>query len=137
MHAAHINACCVSSRLLLKCIDTRTWNGEVWKFHARKPWFTQAHPSHLYMHASVHVTHDNNVRCSASRHFRNKKEEYVKATIDDLESNTKLTNIRDMCIVIGDFKKGYQPTTTIVKVEKAIENLKGHKSPNVDQTQQK
>ena len=42
----------------------------------------------------------------------------MKATIDDLESNTKLTNIRDVYIVIGDFKKGYQPTTTIVKVEK-------------------
>ena len=34
----------------------------------------------------------------------------MKATIDDLESNTKLTNISDMYIVISDFKKGYQPT---------------------------
>ena len=45
-------------------------------------------------------------------------EEYFKATIDDLETNTKLTIIRDMYIVISDFKKGYQPTTTVVKVEK-------------------
>ena len=70
------------------------------------------------MHASVHVTCDNNVRCEASRHFSNKKKKYLKATIDDFETNTKLTNIRDLYIVITDFKRGYQPRTTIVKVEK-------------------
>ena len=110
----------MSSRLLLNCTGTGTCNEEVWKFRARKPWFTQAHPSHLHMHASVHVPCDNNVRCEASRHFRSKKEEYLKATIDDLETNTKLTNIRDLYIVISDFKKDYKPRTTIVIFRKKL-----------------
>ena len=50
--------------------------------------------------------------------FQEQMEEYFKATIDDLETNTKLTNIRDRYFVISDFKKGYQPTATVVKVEK-------------------
>ena len=32
----------------------------------------------------------NNVRCEASRHFRNKKKEYLKAEIDELEINSKI-----------------------------------------------
>jgi len=31
----------------------------------------------------------NNVRQEASRHFRNKKKEYLKAKIDELEINSK------------------------------------------------
>jgi hypothetical protein len=33
----------------------------------------------------------------ASRHFRNKKREYLKEKINELESNSKIKNIRD-CI---------------------------------------
>jgi len=40
------------------------------------------------------VENPNNVICDASRHFRNKKTEYLKATIDELESNSKIKNIR-------------------------------------------
>ena len=36
----------------------------------------------------------NNVRCEASRHFRNKNNEYLKANIDELETNSKTKNIR-------------------------------------------
>jgi hypothetical protein len=92
----------------------------VWKFLAGKQWFTQALPSHLHMHGSVYVTHDNIVRCEVSRHLRNKKKEHLKATIDDIGTNTKLTNIRELSIVISDFKKSYQPRTTTVKAEKGI-----------------
>ena len=60
----------------------------------------------------------NNVRCEASRHFRNKKKEYLKAKIDELESNSKIINIRDMSRGIIDFKKIYQPRTNIVNDEK-------------------
>ena len=60
----------------------------------------------------------NNVRCEASRHFRNKKKEYLKAEIDERETNGKIKNIRDMNRGISDFKKGYQPRTNIVKDEK-------------------
>ena len=32
----------------------------------------------------------NSVRCEVSRHFRNKKEEYLKAKIEELETNSKV-----------------------------------------------
>jgi hypothetical protein len=31
----------------------------------------------------------NNVRCEASRHFRNKKREYLKGNINELATNSK------------------------------------------------
>ena len=64
------------------------------------------------------VDNVNNVRCEASRHFRNIKTECLKAKIDELETNTKTKNIRDLYSDISDFKKGYQPRTNIVKDEK-------------------
>jgi len=36
----------------------------------------------------------NNVRRDASRHFRNKKKAYLKAKIEELETNSKIKNIR-------------------------------------------
>ena len=60
----------------------------------------------------------NNVRHEASRHFRNKKKEYLKAKIDELVTNSKIRNFRDLYWVISDFKKGYQPRINIVKDEK-------------------
>jgi hypothetical protein len=48
----------------------------------------------------------NNVRCEASRHFRNKKREYLKARINEFETNAKNKNIRDMYNSISNFKKG-------------------------------
>ena len=59
----------------------------------------------------------NNVRCEASRHYRN-KDDYLKAKIDELETNGKFKNIRDLCRSISDFKEGYQPGTNIGKDEK-------------------
>ena len=56
----------------------------------------------------------NNVRREASRHFRNKKKAYLKAKIEDLETNSKIKNIR---YLYSDIKKGYQPRTDIVKDE--------------------
>ena len=58
----------------------------------------------------------NNVRSEASRHFRNKKA-YLRAKIEDLETNSKIKNIRDLYRGISDFKKGYQPRTNIIKDE--------------------
>jgi hypothetical protein len=60
----------------------------------------------------------NNVRREASRHFRNKKKEYLKAKMNELETNSKNKNIRDLCRGINDFKKGYQPRANVVKHEK-------------------
>jgi hypothetical protein len=63
------------------------------------------------------VNEDNlsEVRREASRHFRNEKREYLKDKINDLESNTKIKDIRDLYRGINEFKKGYQPRTTLVK----------------------
>ena len=60
----------------------------------------------------------NNVRRDVSRHFRNKKEAYLRAKIEELKINTKVKNIRDFYRGINDFKKGYQPRCNIVKDEK-------------------
>jgi len=49
----------------------------------------------------------NNVRCEASRHFRNKKKEYLKLKIEELEINNKIKNIWDLYRGTNDFKKGY------------------------------
>jgi hypothetical protein len=63
------------------------------------------------------VNEDNlsNVRRQASRYFRNKKREYLKDKINELESNSKNKNMRDLYRGINEFKKGYQPRTKTVK----------------------
>jgi len=38
----------------------------------------------------------NNVRREATRHFRNKKKEYLKTKIGELETNSKFKNIIDI-----------------------------------------
>jgi hypothetical protein len=60
----------------------------------------------------------NNVRRDASRHCRNKKKAYLKGKIEELETDSKINNIRDLYRGINDVKKGYQPKTRIVKDEK-------------------
>jgi len=60
----------------------------------------------------------NNLRREVSRHFRNKKKAYMRAKIEELETNSKIKNIRDLYRGIIDFKKGYQPRCNIVKDEK-------------------
>ena len=42
----------------------------------------------------------------------------MKVKIEGLENNSKINNVRDLYRGINDFKKGYQPRTTIVKGEK-------------------
>jgi hypothetical protein len=66
------------------------------------------------------VNADNlcNVRREASRHFRNKKWEYLKDRINEIELNGKNKNIRDMYKGITEFKKGYQPKINLVKDER-------------------
>ena len=60
----------------------------------------------------------NNVRREVSRHFRDKKKTYLRAKIEELETNSKIQNIRDLYRGINYFKKGYQPRCNIVKEEK-------------------
>ena len=49
----------------------------------------------------------NNGRREDSIHCRNKKRKYMKATTDELETNSKIENIRDWYSGISYFKKGY------------------------------
>ena len=51
-------------------------------------------------------------------HEKKKKNEYLEAKIDELETNIKIKNIRDLHRGINDFKKGYQHITKIIKDEK-------------------
>jgi hypothetical protein len=60
----------------------------------------------------------SNVRCEASRHFRNKKREYLKDKINELAMNSNNKNIRDLYRGIMGFKRDYQPRNNLVKDEK-------------------
>jgi hypothetical protein len=46
------------------------------------------------------------------------KKAYLKAKIEELETNSKINNVRDLYRGINDFRKGYKPRTIIVKDEK-------------------
>jgi hypothetical protein len=59
----------------------------------------------------------NNVRLEASRHFRNKKSEYLKDKINYLARNSKSKNTKDLYRGISEFKRGYQPLNNLVKDE--------------------
>jgi hypothetical protein len=50
--------------------------------------------------------------------LRNKRKAYLKAKIEELETNSEITNIRDFYRDDNDFKKGYQHRTTIVRDNK-------------------
>jgi hypothetical protein len=77
---------------------------------AKMQWIQDPSQSNLY--------NINIVRGDASRHFRNRKKAYLKAKIEELQTNSKINNIRDLYRGIYDFKKGDQPRTVIVKDEK-------------------
>jgi hypothetical protein len=62
----------------------------------------------------------NRVRREPSRHFRNKKKEYLKTKIEELETNSTIKNMRNWYRGISDFKKGCQFGTNIVKDEKGV-----------------
>jgi hypothetical protein len=46
----------------------------------------------------------NNAKCEASRHFKNKKEEYLRAKIYELQTNGRIKNIRDLYRGISDIR---------------------------------
>jgi hypothetical protein len=59
----------------------------------------------------------NNVSREASRYLTNKKREYMKDKINELATNSKDKNIRDLYRGINEFKRGYQPRNNVVKDE--------------------
>jgi len=101
----------------------------LYEFKQNKPWFDEEclRFSDQRKRAKMHWIQDpnqsnvdnlNKVRREVSRHFRNKKKAYLRAKIEELETNSKIQNIRDLYRGISDFKKGYQPRCNIVKDEK-------------------
>jgi hypothetical protein len=58
-----------------------------------------------------------NLRHESSRTFRNKKREYLKEKINELETNNKNKNMQDLYRGIHEFKKGYHPRINIIKDE--------------------
>jgi hypothetical protein len=67
------------------------------------------------------VNEDNlrNIRREVSRDFRNKKREYLKGKINEIELNSENKNIRDLYRGITKFQKGYQRKTNLVKDERS------------------
>jgi hypothetical protein len=72
-----------------------------------KPWFDegcsklldqrkQAELQWLQDPSEINGDKLNNVRCEASRHFRKKKREYLKGKINELATNSKNKNTRDL-----------------------------------------
>ena len=57
----------------------------------------------------------NNVSPNGSRHFRQIKKKYVKAKIEELETNSRIQNFTDLYSGLNNYKKGNQPTINIVK----------------------
>jgi hypothetical protein len=94
-----------------------------------KPWFVeeclgildqrkQAKMQWIHDPSQSHVDILNKVRRDTSKHFMNKKKAYVKGKIEELETNSKINNIRDLYRGINDVNTECQPRTGIVKDEK-------------------
>jgi hypothetical protein len=54
------------------------------------------------------------------------KTEYLKEKINELATHSKNINIRDFCRGINEYKKGYQPTTNLVKDENGDQIAHSH-----------
>jgi hypothetical protein len=64
---------------------------------------------------SSQISGDNlqNLRRETDRTFRNKKREYLKDKINELETNNKNKNVRDLYRATNKFKKSDQSRTNI------------------------
>ena len=96
------------------------------EFKQNKPWFDEeclgfldqrkrAKIQWIQDPSQSNVHNLNKVRREVSRHFMNKKKAYLRAKIEEIETNNKIQNSRDLYKGISDFKKGYQPRCNIVK----------------------
>jgi hypothetical protein len=92
----------------------------------RKPWFDEecskladqrkrAKLQWLQNPSEANEDNLSDVRREARRHFRNTLREYLEHKINELESNSRNKNIKDLYMGINEFKKGYQPRTSLVK----------------------
>jgi len=74
-----------------------------------KPWFEEEYLGFLDQRKQAkmlwlqdpsqsNVYNLNNIRHEASRHFRNKKKECLKAKMEELVTNSTLKNVRDLIL---------------------------------------
>jgi hypothetical protein len=59
------------------------------------------------------------VRREANRYFRNNERKYLKVKINELATNSKNKNIRELYRGINEFKRGYQLRNNLVKDKNA------------------
>jgi hypothetical protein len=108
--------------------DTAKENLGYQKLKHNKPWFDdecsklieqrkQAQLQLLKNPSQINGDELKNLRSETSGPFRNKKREYLKDKINELESNIKNKNIRDLYRGITEFKKRYQSRINIIKDE--------------------
>ena len=65
------------------------------------------HECIYFMLVMEHIgTNKVKVRHEASRYFKKKRKDYLKANTEELETNSKVKNIRVLYRGINDFKKG-------------------------------
>ncbi|KAJ4450915.1 hypothetical protein ANN_02349 [Periplaneta americana] len=94
----------------------------------KKPWFDEdscmvverrKQAKLKFLQDSVEEKRDNyfNERREASRTIRNKKRGYLKEKLNEVETNSKNKNIRDLYKGIKEFKNGYQPRVNVIKDE--------------------
>jgi hypothetical protein len=99
-----------------------------YKLRKHKPWFDEGCSQLLEQRkktklqwlqdpSEINGNNLNNVRCEASRHFRNKNRQYMKDRTNELAANSKKKNIRDLYRGINEFKRLYQPKNNLVKDE--------------------
>jgi hypothetical protein len=55
----------------------------------------------------INGENQNNIRCETRRNFWNKTREYLTVKIDELATNSKNKNIRDLHRGANEFKSGY------------------------------
>jgi hypothetical protein len=98
------------------------------EFKKHKPWFDEGCSKLLHQRKQAklqwlkdrnEINWDNlkNARCEVSRYFRNKKREYLKDKINELATNSKNKNTRDLYRGKSEFKRGYKPRNYLVKNE--------------------
>ncbi|KAJ4426617.1 hypothetical protein ANN_26415 [Periplaneta americana] len=94
----------------------------------KKPWFdedcciaveTRKQAKLKFLQDPVEANRDHyfNERREASRTLRNKKRGYLKEKLNEVETNSKNKNIRDLYKGKKEFKNGHQPRVNVIKDE--------------------
>jgi hypothetical protein len=67
--------------------------------------------------SKINGDNQNNIQPEANRHLKKKKWEYLKDKINELATNSKNKNIRDLYSGKNEFNRRYQLRNNLVKYE--------------------